>query len=265
MTDDVGVGRLRIQGDWDLEMISDISHVYVQVYSAGCFLLGPRYVGLPSPAHSHSESETGRYSYPWRGGFSAVNFFRSIHAQLPVRYRPEVLELSYASPGFIELVGYSAAISLVVRTVTKNAERILDLYKNIQEEIRKKELNKLEMRERHAHSSFIESAYRQLVDAIELPGDATERLHEVTEGDRWARLKIALALSRRIEKIAEFERANVLSLDEPRSAAAMLHGGLSEEKTRKIQAKLDSALPQHEQVSIELNAKRAEYDGDDNE
>lgn len=238
MADDLGVARINIQGDWDLEMISEVTHAYVQVYSAGCFMLDPRPI-----APQENESETGRYSYPWRGGFSAVNFFRSVYAQLPPRYRPEVLEITYASPGYIELLGYSLAISLVVRTVTVNATRILAVYKDVQDQIVKRELNKLDAQQRRAQARFVEAAYNRLAEAIELPNQATGKLRDATQQDAWARLKIALALSRRIEKVAQFEQAQIVSLGEALPVTEALRQPQSAEKTRKIAAKLESKLP----------------------
>jgi hypothetical protein len=252
MTDDLGVARINIQGDWDLEMVSEVTHVYVQVYSAGCFMLDPSLT--PPPA---DEAETGRYSYPWRGGYSAVNFFRSVYAQLPARYRPEVLEIAYASPGFIELLGYSAALSLVVRTVTVNATKILAVYKDIQDQIAKRELNKLDARQRHAHARFVEAAYNRLAEAIELPAQATEKLHAATQKDAWARLKIALALSRRIEKVAQFEQSQIVSLREALPVAEALRQTQSKEKIRKITAKVGSPL------SVSVASNRNVRDDDD--
>jgi hypothetical protein len=266
MNDDVGVARIRIQGDWELEMVGALSHVYVQVYSAACFLLAPIDLFAESPVSTvpqgtvvpsiphllTDEQETGRYSYPWRGGFSAVNFFRSVHAQLPVRYRPDILEIAYASPGFIELAGYCAALSLVVSTVTKNANRILVVYKNIQDEIRKNKLNKLEERQRNAQVSFMEHAYAQLTQAMELPEVADKRLHDVTKNDRWARLKIALALARRIDRLAHFERLDLAALEEPQTSDAVLLGNPSADKARKLTAKTEASLSKRHQDPLAL-------------
>lgn len=260
MTDDLGVARIHIQGDWDLEMISEVTHAYVQVYSAGCFLLDSR------PAIALGENtESGRYSYPWRGGYSAVNFFRSIYAQLPQRYRPEVLEIRYASPGFIELLGYSLAISLVVRTVTVNATRILSVYKEVQEQIAKRELNKLNADQRRAQARFVSAAYDRLTEAIELPAEATHKLHAATREDTWARLKIVLALARRIQRVAQFEEAQIVSLEEAVPVTQVLSRPQTPEKLRKIGAKTSSHLPApSDQLPSGLPSRRA-FEPDDSE
>src|SRR5665213_2009804 len=154
MTDeDLGVARMLLDGAWELDMIGDVTRAYVQVYAAGYFLFSPNERDLPSDT---PERERGRYSYPWQGGFSAVNFFRSIYAHIPLRHRPEVLRITYASPGFIELIGYTSAISFVIGAVTKNASKIVNVHNEIQRAIRDRELNKLEVRKLRAQTRFIE-------------------------------------------------------------------------------------------------------------
>lgn len=230
------MAQIRIKGDWDLDMVGELSHAYVQVYAASCFLLLPSLEGVASFS---DDRETGRYSYPWRGGYSAVNFFRSIYAALPKRYHPVVLEMSYASPGFIELLGYSAAITLLVRTLTANAARILSVYKEVQEEIRKRQLNKLEVRERKAQVQFVESAYARLAEAMDIPPSATEKLHASTGRDVWARLKILLALARRIDNLAAFLNSGKAELNEGEPVERAMLNVSSEDKLRKIRTTLE--------------------------
>lgn len=221
-------------------MIAEISQTYAEVYSAGCFLLGPRFL---DERRLRRPLRKGRYSYPWRGGYSALNFFRSIYSQLPPRYRPEVLEIAYASPGYIEIVGYCAAISLVVRTVTGNANRILDTAKKIEDQLKERDLNKLERRRRRAEVEFIEQAYRELGHSFELPGDAMRKLREETRDDSWARLKILLAIARRIERLARYGRSGTAVLEEARAATAVLESTRSTEQRRKLKNHLHAGLP----------------------
>ena len=150
------------------------------------------------------------------------------------------LEISYASPGFFKLIGYVAAIGFVVRSATFSASRILSVSKEVQEQIARHRLNKLEVRERNTQVAFIEAAYRDLTAAMELPPEAHDRLKEATGSDSWARLKIALALGRRIEKVAAFERAGDVSLEASRPATSALAEVGPTDKKRKIEAKLAS-------------------------
>lgn len=216
MDDDLGISRIGLDGDWDLAMIGEATNAYVQLYAVAGLLVGvvPTYALAPTP-----DAGTGRFSYPWRGGYSTVHFFRAVYSQLPRRYRPEILEIAYASPGAIEIIGACLAIGFVVKTVTTSAQKIFDVYKDVQKEITQKKLNKLSVRERAAHVQFIERAYGRLTEAMDLPDDSHQRLLEVTQNDRWARLKIVLALARRIDKVALLSSSHAFSLEKRRRSA----------------------------------------------
>jgi len=51
--------------------------------------------------------------YPWRGGFSALNFYQSLYAKIPYEQRPQIEEIQYASPGHIKLKGSSISRDVV--------------------------------------------------------------------------------------------------------------------------------------------------------
>lgn len=212
-------------------MIGQISHAYVEVYSAGCLLLGPRFLDRKHPTELH---EKGRYEYPWRGGYSALNFFRGIYARLPLPYRPKVIEMAYASPGFIEIAGYCAAFAFVVRTATVGASRILAVAREIENDIQKRKLNKLEERQRNAHVGFIEHALQQLTFQMQLPSNATKRLGEITDKDAWSQLKIELSIARRIGKLAEYEQGGIATLEDAHAITEALRKPRSGDQKRKL-------------------------------
>jgi hypothetical protein len=239
MGSDLGVARIRIEGDWDLEMIGEASHLYVQVYSAACFLLEP----YRSPRHDRDEvPDRGPLSYPWRGGYSTVNFFRAISVQLPERYRPQVLQITYASPGFIELVGYCAAINLVVRTLTGSIDRVLATYSRIHEEIRKRGLNRQEAAESRARSKFVVTAYEELTTSVQLPDSARENLEAATGRDTWARLKILMSWCKRLDQLSQYKKYDMASFEDAEDAEDVLSQEPSSDKRRKISSKLATSL-----------------------
>lgn len=224
-------------------MVSDMTHVYGELYVASCFLLGAHPAAYHHPLSRYDATEAGRYSYPWKGGYSTVNFFRSLGGSLPLRYRSEVLEISYASPGFIELIGFLGAFNLSVRLLVSSASRVADLLHKIDKQLRERKLNKLELRQRTAHTAYVESLYGQLVEAMDLPKDADARLRAVTNQDSWARLKILMAIARRLERISNYRCAGILELGEPRSVRDTLHDGVSQGKHRKIAQKVQTQAP----------------------
>lgn len=259
MDDELGIAMIGLDGDWELGTIGEAIRSYAQLYSTACFLVGPTRMKIRPVSKS-----TGRYSYPWRGGYSSVNFFRSVHAQTPRRYRLRVLQIQYASPGGIELLGSCAAVALVVRTTTYCIRKILDVYKETQKAVSDKKLNQLEVQARQAHTEFIVTAFTDLTHAMKLEPVAIERLHSVTQNDHWARLKIVLAIARRIADVASLSDRQAMSISEAKPLSTINSESLGSEKARKVHEALREPLLQESDVTIDM-AGQAEFDYTDDE
>ena len=70
-------------------------------------------------------------AYPWKGGWSAVDFYERLRRATPARHRPRIVSIQFSSPGFIELlllVPVSAAIRVVVNNTCHSFERISAAY-----------------------------------------------------------------------------------------------------------------------------------------
>lgn len=93
-------GRYRIlmDGRWELTDLAELPHAFEQCYSfIYCFdtevgPLTPEWVAYVL------------HGYPWRGGFSYINFYSVLRNQVIWRDRPRVNAIKYASPGWMELV-----------------------------------------------------------------------------------------------------------------------------------------------------------------
>ena len=130
MTDPVEMGtyRLALDGEWGLLDLSGFGRQYVQSYS---FFYALRF---------EESDEIGRVAnafaaFPWRGGWSAVDFYESLTATVPRRHRPRIVAIEYASPGYIELgLSLSAAwvVSAIVRHICESINRINSTYNAIQ-------------------------------------------------------------------------------------------------------------------------------------
>lgn len=101
-TTDLSIGsnsirRVNIDGRWgieDLRRFSDlVQDAYAFVYALS---------GKGSGSTKQRMSALFR-KYPWRGGFSSVNFFDDLYRIIPEAERADVSRISYASPGTIEL------------------------------------------------------------------------------------------------------------------------------------------------------------------
>ncbi|AFT73211.1 hypothetical protein [Alteromonas macleodii] len=88
--------KLYIDGRWELTELNVLTRVYIQLY-------GLIYSLDVADDYLDNEIQYIFGKYPWRGGFSAVNFYQNLFAKMPREYKPTIKSIQYASPGFIEL------------------------------------------------------------------------------------------------------------------------------------------------------------------
>lgn len=206
--------RIELGGQWTFHDFYQLPRAYEQVYS----LL---YVSSrEAQARSLDRDDSGADlpdeflepigSFPWRGGYSAVNFYTRVAASVPKRDRPRVVSIHYASPGWIELglvATIAATASKLIKTSTARADELASLYHKIYEQLHTRKLMRIKAKEKE-----IELAEKQLRFARESADEicalmGLERdtfLKELAPNDL-ARLKIALSLYRRLRVLAAFE------------------------------------------------------------
>ena len=106
-------------------------------------------------------------AYPWRGGWSTVNFFQTIVSAVPHAHTPRVAKLAYASPGSIDLdlsVPIAETISRLVAIVASAPDDAIDqAYKVLHREAQSKRLlgrNVKDLTLRTNDSMFVQTAGR---------------------------------------------------------------------------------------------------------
>src|SRR5947207_517476 len=90
--------RLLLDSHWQLPELSILTARYTDLYA---FYYSLR--RLDDDTADRRASETF-VAYPWHVGYSSLNFFRDLYFAVEPRDRLAVVEIRYASPGFIELV-----------------------------------------------------------------------------------------------------------------------------------------------------------------
>lgn len=170
--------KINVDKKWSLEDLYVFSRTYEQVY----FLA---YSLLPDLPEAAIDRVSRAYqTFPWRGGYSAVNFYNQLKYSVPSTERPAVLAIRYASPGFIELglllsVAYS--VSKLVKYAANSAKELNSAYNEIMSDLQKRKLLRLEVKKKE-----IELSQAQL-NAVEEHADSMARLlgftghHELTE------------------------------------------------------------------------------------
>lgn len=199
-------GNIKILMDnrWDLEDLYKFPRNFEQVYFAYFSL-------LPSDDEFVRQRVNHAFAaYPWKGGYSAVNFYNQLKYTVSKKERPSIESISYASPGWIELnliqeialnVGVvvgSVCATLRVANATYNA-----IYKGMQE----RKLTKLEIQEKEfslsqEHYQFLRNSNIAMGDILKL--NNIDQIGEKT-GNELRTLKILLSIFRRVKILAEYE------------------------------------------------------------
>lgn len=199
--------RLALDGPWTLLELGEFPRRYLQVYS----VLYSFYLIESEDTDRADRVQHAYEAFPWRGGYSAVNFYESLRYATPPRHRPLVRSIRYSSPGWIELelcVQVAKQIAMLVGTVVASGLAINKLYHTIYKQAQERKLLRVrvaseQIRLAEQHHAFIDRSARQLSDAM-----GFERLDELNSltPDRLRSLKILLSLFRRVRDLAKLQR-----------------------------------------------------------
>lgn len=128
--------RISLDGEWGLLEFSGFGRQYLQTYAAIYAL-----ANLPAEDEIPADErvEYAFRAFPWKGGWSSVDFFSTLRYSVPKKHQPRVVEIEYASPGHIDLllvVSIALVISRSVKHVADHIDRFNTVYNNIQKGIR---------------------------------------------------------------------------------------------------------------------------------
>ncbi len=85
-------------GSWSLHDLYVFPHAYEQCY-AFIYCLDTEL-----PARDVDAIDHAVLNYPWKGGYSYVNFYGVLQRQVPIHARPRIKSIQKASPGWIDLL-----------------------------------------------------------------------------------------------------------------------------------------------------------------
>ena len=106
-----------IEGTLTNEQLSDIPSKYVQAYSF---------------VYAVNVLQKGQFqSFPWRGGFSSMHFYRNLPNFVPAEDRARVQALQYASPGFIRFSVHRPTASFLGRRIAAFSDHRSDEHQHI--------------------------------------------------------------------------------------------------------------------------------------
>ena len=195
--------RLELGGEWGLWEFSGFGRQYVQSYSLYHALMA---------ADQGDELSWYRLrgaisAYPWRGGWSSVDFFGNVISMVPRKHLPRIRRIQYASPGFIEITIGIILAAQAVKSVSKAYDKLHDSYVRTQRALRETKLMdmnvkkaELDVRQREMVMGLAES-FR---DDLEMR--RFERLFRSMDIHPLAELKMFLALCRRIKPLSKLQK-----------------------------------------------------------
>ena len=103
--------RVLLDGRWSLEDLYQFPHAFSQCYAfVYC---------LDSSLHPRDRERinVALAGYPFRGGYSYVNIYTVLRNQVPVKERPAIKSISYASPGWLDIILSPEVAILVAKSV----------------------------------------------------------------------------------------------------------------------------------------------------
>lgn len=197
--------KLLLDGRWSLEELSEATKDYTQLYGFAYSLLSE----LPTARREEIDYIYGKF--PWKGGYSTVNFFNQLFHKIPPPLRPAVERIQYASPGFIELseiLLVAATVAAIVKAVCSSINNSHDTYRKIQKgsidlELAKIDLAKENLELTQKQIAFCENSAKSLIKVFELTETQTQLIEARTQGNPVMKLKILLSVFRRVEPLAK--------------------------------------------------------------
>lgn len=210
---DVEYIKLHIDGRWELTDLNILTRVYIQVY-------GLLYSLDVADDWVEEEIQYIYGKYPWRGGYSAVNFYQNLFSKMPHEYRPRIKSIQYASPGFIELsqlVEVAKDISLIVGYVSAAILAGNKTYSIIQKGIRERKLSKIDLRSEELklleqERNFIHNSVNDIARIMGVREETLAKLYFRAENNELAVLKILSSLYRRARDLAKLQNKQKLNL-----------------------------------------------------
>ena len=189
---------------WSLEDLYVFPRAFEQVYFAYEAL-------VPAPDDIVDDRIDRAFrDYPWRGGYSAVNFYNQLKYATPKNKRPTIQAIQYASPGFIDLMlnlQLALQIASVVSTVAGSILACNKVYSTIYKDAQHRKLLSIDIQTKqlelaNKEMDFIIDANKKMAKLLKL--DSAHVIEQRAEHPIIA-MKILFSIYRRVRTLAEYQ------------------------------------------------------------
>lgn len=204
-----------IAGEWFLPDIGRFSRHYSRIYSF-LYCTRPQFV-------SNLSARVSRYlRAPWKGGYSRVNFFDALHAQIPSVHDMRVTGYEYHSPGDIEIEALSNVgrdVAAVVLRYLAAQQQIDEARKGISDIIGVTRLRTEDLSGVSDSAIAITSEnFLGIKSRIELISNSLVLQHEFgmlgdMSPNTVVTAKVVLALTKQLSELAGYQSAGLLDLN----------------------------------------------------
>jgi len=147
--------------------------------------------------------------YPWRGGFSTVNFYRDLYKSIPAPERVIVRKMEYASPGVFELTAARDVIDALHQEIEAfSTSNSYELYQELHREMSSRELLGRTPEEAGVDDEieeFLHDGCTRLSRSIGFT--QLNRLYRLCGNSWFLASKLLLAHYRRLLELSEFYRS----------------------------------------------------------
>lgn len=196
--------KLLLDLNWSLEELSEVTHNYTRVYGFAFSLLGDL------RGSEERKVQLVYNKFPWRGGYSTVHFFNNLFKGIPESGKPEIEEIKYASPGYIELaVILEAAIhvGVMVAAVAVVYNTAFETYKYLHSRSSQLKLSEVDASNEHGmtvpQTNFVKGASERMEKVLGLSDRQRHVLDARVDGNNLMKMKILFSVFRRVEPLAE--------------------------------------------------------------
>lgn len=205
--------RVLLDGRWKLEDLYTFPHAFSQCYA---FIYC---MDSPLDPRDRDRINHAFSGYPWKGGYSYVNIYTVLHHQIPTNLRPTIKSISYASPGWLDILLNPDVALQVAKSVgilsgagvaaTKAYAQAMKYITQVSLERKKAQLD--EMKLTQAQHKTLMSMCEDMAKFLGFK--SVKELHERT-GNPEVSLKLLAAHYRRTNQLVEFVKEGKASLPE---------------------------------------------------
>lgn len=193
--------KISLDGQWDTVDLASLPELFTDNYS---------FLYALNSFKASSNKAVGKLfqKYPWKGGFSAVGFYKGLYNQIPRPHKLAVNGITKNSPGVLKLSAVESVMIMINSTVTEinkfnNGSHLI--YRELRDGMSVRELLGRSIDEVNVDDSdlnFIESRVKALANSMNF--QLVNEMHELSGGNWVATGKIFMSYYRRIKQLSEF-------------------------------------------------------------